>query len=159
MDFAIRFFVFFGFWTILAGWDPSSWVIGLPAVLFASWVYGRLARDSARPGIGQILAFLPFFLRESFRGGADVARRILRPRMRIAPGFQTYRMRLSQPAARVLFLDCISLLPGSLSADRHQDVIQVHLLDASLDVTPELADLERRVAAIFGEHLEPPAHV
>ncbi|MBK1723008.1 Na+/H+ antiporter subunit E [Thiocystis violacea] len=159
MAIARRLLVFFGVWIILAGWDPVSWVIGLPAVLFASWVYGRLAEDSAAPGFRRMFAFLPFFLRESFRGGADVARRILRPRMRIKPGFQTYRMRLSQPAARVLFLDCISLLPGSLSADRHQDVIHVHLLDASLDVTPELADLERRVAAIFGERLEPHAYV
>ncbi len=139
-------------WLILAGLDPASWIIGIPAVLLATWASAQLAP----PGRGGfkprgILSFLPYFLWQSVRGGADVTARVLHPRMRVAPGFQSYRTQLSEPAARVFFLDCISLLPGTLTADLRQDLITLHAIDASLDLEPELVALERRVAELFGQ--------
>lgn len=149
-----RLLAFSGLWLILAGWDPASWIIGLPSVLLAAWLHDRLSRDTRAPSPWRILGFLGFFLVESARAGLDVTRRVLRPRMRIAPGFQTYRTRLADPAARVLFLDSISLLPGTLSADFvDREQVRVHALDATLDLEPELADLERRVGRLFGEEL------
>ncbi|NEV64380.1 Na+/H+ antiporter subunit E [Thiorhodococcus minor] len=156
MTIAWRLLGFSGLWLILAGWDPASWIIGLPSVLLAAWLYGRLARQARLPSARLTLGFLSFFLIESVHAGTDVARRILRPRMRISPGLQTYRMRLANPTARVVFLDSISLLPGTLSADFvNREEIQVHALDATVDLAPELDDLERRVGRLFGEELKP----
>ncbi len=154
-----RLLLFLGLWTLLAGFEPASWIIGVPAVLLATWTHGRLTRASGPAlKLGGLLVFIAYFLWQSVRGGVDVAWRILRPRMRIAPGLQTYRIRLSDPAARVLFLDCVSLLPGSLGADMREGVISVHAIDASLDLAPELEELETRIAAIFGLTLEASRH-
>jgi multicomponent Na+:H+ antiporter subunit E len=143
---------------VIAGDDPSSWIIGVPTIVLAIWVSlklrGNVEGASALRFRGW-LRFIPFFLIESFRGGLDVASRVLRPRVDISPGFQSYRPRLANPAARVLFLDSISLLPGTLSADLRDGVITVHALDARVDLAPELARLERAVGRLFGEHLEP----
>lgn len=149
-------FLYAMLWLVLAGPDPLGWIIGLPTVLFASWASLSLSAKTHRPGQARprlwgLLRFLPFFALESVRGGVDVAARVMRPRLRIDPGFQQYRSSLSNPFARVVLLDSISLLPGTLSADMRDDVIEVHALDASSDLAPALQRLERRISRIFPE--------
>lgn len=153
----IRLAVFAALWFVIAGSDPSSWIIGLPTVFFASWSSLRLSVD--RPGdsglkLVGLIWFLPYFAVESVRGGVDVAARVLRPRLKIDPGFVRYEPRLRHPVARVVFLDSVSLLPGTLSADLRDGVVEVHALDASTDLMPALQRLERLVARLFGEHRE-----
>ena len=145
-------------WWVIAGSEPNSWLIGIPAVLMAGYYGQRLAApERSGPSVVGFLTFAPFFLWQSLLGGLDVARRVLPRRMRIAPGFQRYEVRLKNPAARVFFLDSISLLPGTLSADLRGGIIEVHALDARNDLAPELADLERRVGRLFGEPLTKPS--
>lgn len=137
-------------WWLLSGGAPGSWLVGIPAVLAAAWAARRL-------GIGErwkisasgLLRFLPLFLWESLRGGIDVARRTLSPRLRIQPGFTFYRTGLQQPSARVFFANCVCLLPGTLAADLQRDRLRVHMLDTGLDPQVELQRLERAVALIY----------
>jgi multicomponent Na+:H+ antiporter subunit E len=58
---------------------------------------------------------------------------------------------LRSPAARLLFVNCISLLPGTLAADIADGELRVHTLDLADDTGRELSRLERRVAAVYGE--------
>ncbi|NBC11122.1 MAG: cation transporter [Planctomycetes bacterium] len=146
-------------WAVLAGGSASSWIIGAPTVVFATWMSLRLSAASdasGRRGMtpSGLLGFVPLFLLESLRGGLDVAGRVMRPQLRIQPGFHAYAPRLRDPVARIVFLDSISLLPGTLSADLRDDIIQVHALDTASDLDPELERLERAVARLFGETLE-----
>ncbi len=150
----LRLGFFAGAWLIIAGIDPASWLIGLPAVLAASLLNWHLKPAGARaPRLGPALIFIPFFLGSSLKGGADVAWRVLRPRMRIAPGLHRYRLRLQEPSARVLLLNTLSLLPGTLSADLRDDTLTIHALDASDPsmLATEIARLERRIGGLFGE--------
>ncbi len=145
-----------GFWWLLSGGSTGSWLVGLPAIALALWLTrGGGPISAALPSPGGLLRFVPFFLRESVRGGLDVAARTLAPRLRIAPGLSTYRTGLSGNGARLLFANCVSLLPGTLAADLDGDLLRLHLLDAGLDPDPELRRLERAVARVFNEHLEP----
>lgn len=154
-----RFMLLAGLWMVIVDADPSSWMIGIPTVGLATWVSLRLSdrRVSIQPTrlklIG-LIRFLPYFALDSLRGGIDVASRVMRPRLNIDPGFQRYVPRLSNPSAQVVFLDSISLLPGTLSADLRDGVIEVHALDVRSDLTPELLRLERLVAGVFGETLQ-----
>lgn len=137
-------------WLILAGTDPWSWLIGLPSVALATHASLALSPPRRRrPRVLALLAFIPYFVAQSLRGGFDVALRVLAPRPRIAPGFIDYHTRLTDPAARVLFLDTVSLLPGTLGADMHGQRLRVHAIDTGVDVRPELIALEQRVAALF----------
>ena len=143
-------------WLILVGPDPASWIIGGPFVVGATLASLNLSEPRDRtlslPGLA---GFAPYFLWESLRGGVDVAMRVLLPRLRVRPGNQTYRVRLRSPQTRLLFIDSISLLPGTLSADLRGDLVTVHALDVRTDVVEGLTTLERRVAALFGETLVP----
>ncbi|QGU33976.1 cation transporter [Thermochromatium tepidum ATCC 43061] len=152
----LRLGLFAATWLVTAGTDPTSWLIGAPAVIAATWSSLHLSRragGSPRPLAA--LAFVPFFLWQSLRGAFDVAWRVMWPRMHIAPGLHSYRLRLANASARVLLLDTLSLLPGTLSADLRGDILTVHALDASdgalLDA--DIAQLEQRIGALFGERL------
>jgi multicomponent Na+:H+ antiporter subunit E len=143
-----------GLWLVLAGPDAGSWLIGAPAVLAALWTARRESGGgTAGYSVRGFLQFLPFFLWESFRGGIDVARRVIGRRVDVDPGYHDYKLALTKPSARVFFLDAVSLVPGTLSADIGGDKLLVHVLDRRRDPSRELARLERRVAAMFGEQL------
>ncbi|WP_462328797.1 Na+/H+ antiporter subunit E [Thiohalocapsa halophila] len=150
----VRLVLFALVWLMLAGTDPVSWIIGVPAVLLATFAAARLSTlVGADPSPLRLVAFVPFFVWESILGGVDVARRVLSPRLRIDPALIGYRPRLQDAAAKVVFLDTISLLPGTLSADIRDGIIQVHALDADPSVVAGLVGLEQRVARLFGETL------
>jgi multicomponent Na+:H+ antiporter subunit E len=153
-----RLVLFASAWLVIAGTDPSSWIIGAPAVLAAIWASLRLRqKDGAAPRVLAALVFAPFFLWQSLKGGLDVAWRVMRPRMHIAPGVHSYRLRLTSASARVVLLDTLSLLPGTLSADLRGDLLTVHALDAAdgAALDADIARLERRVGTLFGERLAP----
>jgi multicomponent Na+:H+ antiporter subunit E len=149
----------FGFvlvWLTLVGPDLASWIIGGPFVVGATLASLKLSEPRDRTlSLVSLAGFVPYFLRESLRGGLDVAARVLLPRLRVRPGNQTYRVRLQSPQARLVFVNTISLLPGTLSADLRGNLATVHALDVGTEVLEDLTALERRVAALFGESLGP----
>jgi multicomponent Na+:H+ antiporter subunit E len=62
-------------------------------------------------------------------------------------------MRLTQPSARRLFVNSLSLLPGTLAADIDGECLRIHALDRGVDLKDELVRLERMVSAVYGESL------
>jgi multicomponent Na+:H+ antiporter subunit E len=144
-----------GLWWLIVQGRADAWLIGLPAVAFASWASIRLGGNEL-PGLslGGLVAFIALFLRESIRGGVDVTRRTLGTSLRIEPGFRRYRLHISHPAARVLLINCIGLLPGTLAADLDCDHAELHLLDTGVNPDPQLLQLEQAVARLFGLTLE-----
>lgn len=146
-------------WLVLVGPNLASWIVGGPAVVAATLVSLRLSEPRVRSvSLHGLARFIPFFLWESLRGGIDVAARVLLPRLRVQPGITTYRMRLRGASARLVFLDSVSLLPGTLSADLNGERLWIHALDITADVDKGLMTLEERVADLFGETLDP-AHI
>ena len=138
-------------WWLLSDGEPSSWMVGVPAVLLAVWAGRRVGAPSGGVSILGLLRFLPFFIWESIRGGIDVAGRVVGPRLRVTPGLTLYRTRLSGPQARLLFVNSVSLLPGTLAADIEDDRLQIHALDINSSFTRELRRLESVVGRIYGE--------
>ncbi|MBE0599059.1 MAG: Na+/H+ antiporter subunit E [Desulfuromonadales bacterium] len=144
-----------GLWLLLTGADAGSWVIGGPAVLLATLLSLRLRSPVAwrwRPA--GLLRFVPYFLWHSLRGGLDVTRRALHPRLPIAPALVYHTLRLPPGPSRVFLANTINLLPGTLSAELQDSRLTVHMLDAALVNVMELQRLETRVADLFAVSLE-----
>jgi multicomponent Na+:H+ antiporter subunit E len=128
----------------------------LPAVIAAAWAGGRLGGGAgAGPSLPGLLRFLPFFLWQSLQGGVQVAMLTLAPRLRVAPIFSFYRVRLRGSRARVFFANCVCLLPGTLAVDLEADRLEIHLLDGGSDPSAELRRLERAVARVYREEPRP----
>ncbi len=146
----LRFFLFSLVWFVLTGYDGAGWIIGFPAVLLAACLSLLL---SPSPGISISLVgacrFIPFFLRQSTLSGIDVMRRALSPRPVINPGLVSYSTFLPEGAARVFFVNTISLLPGTLSADLHDNRVTVHTIDRDQPIWANMQNLELHIAVLL----------
>lgn len=136
-------------WWVLTGGDHRSWLIGGLSISLALLVMTSIPpAPGYRLSLTGVLRFVPYFLWQSVCGGMDVARRAFSPRLPLDPALISYPLSLPAGSARIFFLNCISLLPGTLSADLDADRLRIHVLDQHHD--PQLQRLERHVAALFG---------
>jgi multicomponent Na+:H+ antiporter subunit E len=143
---AIAALVWFG----LNGDDLASWMIGAPVVVAAALLGGVLSTDrKPRLRWRGFLSFTAFFLRESIRGGWDVAWRVFHPRLPVVPGFIRFATALPEGPMRYLFINVVSLLPGTVASGFDGDRIIVHALDVDSDVEITLRTVEQRVAQLF----------
>ncbi len=144
-----------GVWWILAEGAPS-WAFGMLVILFALGASLLIAPPHGHHiRLVGLVRFAVFFLRESLRGGVDVALRALHPRLPLAPALLAYDLRLAPGPARIFMVNVVSLLPGTLSADLSESGLSVHVLDRNLPVQHQLQALEQRVAMLFGVSLSP----
>jgi multicomponent Na+:H+ antiporter subunit E len=146
-----RLALFLVMWWALAEGDTSGWLFALAVALLASasslallppprWRFRWLAAPR----------FLGFFLTQMFLGGFDVARRVLHPKLPLAPGLLEYRTDPKYDAALLLLSSSICLLPGTVSVQLRGSVLEVHVLDTRLPVVETIAGLEERIDALFG---------
>lgn len=139
----LRFALFTLLWWILAeGRWQEPLVIALIVVLstLSSLFLWPLRSWRWRPL--HVLAFLPWFLWQSLRGGFDVSRRAFQVRPALRPEFSSMTIHLpSCPSC--LFAWIISLLPGTACISREGEDFVIHLLDS--DSLPQVKILERRI--------------
>lgn len=148
----LRFAVFCFLWYTLAGSDKASWVIGLPAVLCVTALSLMLAPSTPlKIHLAGLFRFIPFFLYQSFHGGIDVMRCALSFQQLLDPGLVAYTTLLPEGSARIFFVNTISLLPGTLSAELQGNQITIHTLDRGLPVWANIQRLEYHVAALMGK--------
>lgn len=150
----LRAAVFSVLWWLLSEGQLGAWWVGIPAVLLATLV-SLLMVPRMTIRIPALLRFIPFFLRHSLAGGLDVAGRALHPRLPITPVLVNYSLKLPGGLPRVVMINMVSLLPGTLSAQIDNDDLRVHALDGDSDITLTLEVLERRVAELFALAVTP----
>lgn len=135
-------------WWALTDGTAGSWWIGASAVAGAVVISVTLV-----PSIGivwrEVMGFVPFFLWHSLKGGVDVAWRAFHPRLPLTPELIEYPLRLPPGLPRVILVNTVSLLPGTLSAELGDQVLKVHVLDSLGDFLAELEALEQRVGCMF----------
>ncbi|SHF20084.1 multicomponent Na+:H+ antiporter subunit E [Modicisalibacter ilicicola DSM 19980] len=143
-------------WWVISDGDTTSWIIGVPTVAATLW--WSLRQPSASqplPRLIGLIRFIPYFLWESLRGGIDVARIAFSARIAMRPHFCTYILNLPEGPARRVFINAVSLLPGTLSADIRDERLLVHRLRSGPEDNHDLQACERRVADLFGFSISP----
>lgn len=149
--YALRLGLLLIVWWILSG-STDDWWFGLPLAAIAAAVSLWLTPPAAsvlRPL--RMPAFAAFFLWQSLLAGWDVALRTLSPALPLRPEILRLPVGLPPGAPTWWLMLTISLLPGTLSVRLHQDrSLEVHCLDASLDVEGSIRELEAHIAGLFG---------
>ena len=137
-------------WVLIAGADPATWVLGAPAIAIALAAIAVLPPAAApAPRWGALARLVGFFLIETLRGAVDVGLRTLAREPVTRARVELWHMRLNTPAARLILVHGISLIPGTLTARVEDDVLKVHVLDDRLPWREGIAALETRIAATF----------
>lgn len=151
----VRLLGFALLWWVLTSGDAGSWLIGVPAVLLATWFSVSLsATDSVRISPAGLARYLLFFMIESIKGGMDVARRALLPGTQVHPHFLQYRTHLAAGFAREMLVYTVSLLPGTITVDIQDDLLTVHALSLDMKPLDNVKTCEKRVAEVF--NADPP---
>ncbi|MFO7606061.1 MAG: Na+/H+ antiporter subunit E [Desulfurivibrionaceae bacterium] len=147
---AWRFVLFGALWLFLSGANISGWPFGLAATLAAVWLHLRLAAgDPRRLRPMAVLRFIPYFVGRSILSGVDVMKRVLHPAMPIDPALIDFPLHIDHEGGRVLLADCVSLLPGTISARLGREILLIHTLDKGLPVLSTVRDLERRIEKLY----------
>lgn len=148
--FVVKFVALALIWAILTDFRADALVFGLPAVVAgAALVFLIPVSPGWRLSPRHALSFAVWFSVQSVRGAVDVALRAFAPSLPLRPGFRTYTPSLPKGAPRIMFLNTITLLPGTMSAELLGDAVCVHMLDTTADLEADLRELEARVAALF----------
>lgn len=141
-------------WMIIVNGNASSLLVGMPVVVLATVVTLPM-RSFVRIRWWEVICFIPFFFTRAFSGGMDLARRALHPRLPMNPGMIQYPLRLPQGLPRVVMVNTVNLLPGTLTVDIEAQALQVHVIDLETPVLDELEAVENAVARLFGITLDP----
>ena len=146
----IRGAAFFILWLVLAqSAKAADLAVGVFAAICATWVSLSLLPPSAsRLRLTRLILLVPHFLWQSVRAGIDVAGRALAPRVRLHTGFVRFPSGLPAGQARNTFTTITSLLPGTVPCGEEEGAIVYHCLDTTQPVLNQLADEERRLAAV-----------
>lgn len=125
--------IFTCLWLIFCGGKLDSLLVGLPVIIVATWPHLFLAEhEGPRIRPLMLVRFVPFFWLRSLASAVDVMVRVCHPRLLIDPGLIEYPLAIAHESGRILLANCITLLPGTISARLTQDVIIVHTLDKGL---------------------------
>ena len=138
-------------WWILAEGRLEGWLLGGFAVTAATWASLRLWPPATRPfrWIG-LFGFLRFFLWNSSRGGIQVASMALRGRAALRPDWVDLPIALPPGGARVLLVNTLGLMPGTVGVDMSDTTLRLHVLDVRLPIVAEARALEAAIARLFG---------
>lgn len=150
-----RLVSFAALWWAMVEGDASQLGYGVLAVPLASAASLWLVPPQSRPGsprerAAALASLFAWFVAQSLRGGVDVARRAVSRPLDLDSGYVEHRLRLPTGLARVAVADLMNLMPGSLCVAIDDDVLRLHVLDVSMPVLAQVAELERRIASVAG---------
>jgi len=148
-----RLSIFLLIWWVLTNGVTSSWWFGVPAVLLAL-ITSLVLMPPMQLVWLECIKFIPFFIKNSFVGGIDVAWRAFHPRLPITPALIEFPMQLPPGLSQVFMANIVNLLPGTLSASLDRNIMKVHVLDSENDFMSELEQVEQSVARVFGVPLD-----
>ena len=139
-------------WWILAEGRADSWAVGIPSIglaLVAS-LYLSPPGNSLFSMVG-LFNFIGFFLLQSIKAGIQVARMTLQPRLDLSPALLEFKLTLPEGMARVLLVNTLNLLPGTLSVRIERDVLRLHVLDQRQPIEQEVRATEMHIARMLGQ--------
>jgi multicomponent Na+:H+ antiporter subunit E len=138
-------------WWVLAEGRMDGWALGAVAVALATWTsWLVLPPASGRISPAGVLRFLAFFVWQSLRGGVQVAGMALCGRAALRPALLEMPVTLPPGGARVLLVNALGLMPGTLGVDLAEETLRLHVLDERLPVVAETRALEAVIARLYG---------
>lgn len=136
-------------WWVLAQGAPESAAVGVVTVGLAAAVSVRLQPGMLSVSPWQVVPFILFFLRESVRGGVQVALLALRPGLDLRPGTLEVALRLPHEPARVLLAALVGLMPGTLAIGLEGNLLRLHVLHRDMGAERGVRMAEDRLARLL----------
>ena len=149
--------VLVGVWVLLSGIiEPLLLSLGVASGLAVAWLKARADRDDREPvyfalRVERLPGYLLWLSWEIVKSNIDVSRRILLPRLPIAPAVRWLPASQRSELTRVIYADSITLTPGTLSIDLEEGAVEVHALTESALDALERGEMDARVCRLDRE--------
>lgn len=160
--YVLRFLLLLTTWLILSGRFDALHV-GLGVLSSAIVAYTSrdmvLRGNEKRVDFGLPLRFAKYafwFMGEMVRANVQVLQIAFAPRVEehLSPCVVEFQTQLTKPISRLILANSITLTPGTVTITVDGSRFQVHALTREMGADMP-GEMERRVAAIFGEEVEP----
>ena len=148
----VVFLACFILWLALSGSTALLHLfLGAVAAALVAWINrgGELLSEWVWR-VPRLLRYAPWLLTEIVKANLQVARLVLHPRLPIDPVIVTFETVLTSPLARTTFANSITLTPGTITLDADGSSLMVHAITGAMSNLGG-SEMERRVAAVFGE--------
>lgn len=145
----------FLFWLLLSGsFHPVDLALGMILSLALGWLANRAYRGEDAPSLspGQLVGLVLYLLhlvRLITAAAFHVARRVLDPRLPIAPVTVVHHTSLRREVSRVALANSLTLTPGTLTVDLEGSELRIHCLEEGFGA--QIERLEERIARVFEE--------
>jgi multicomponent Na+:H+ antiporter subunit E len=131
--FLLLSFLLLLFWLLISAsfdWQHLLMGTGISLLLMFFWADVLFTREGGtRFSLKQFLELLVYLAAlgvEVIKANLFVAYLVLHPRLPISPGFVTYRLDLKKDLSKALFLNSITLTPGTITVECEGDRLVVH---------------------------------
>ncbi|MBD3584935.1 Na+/H+ antiporter subunit E [Salinimonas sp. HHU 13199] len=143
-----------GFWLVLADDEIVSWVFGVVAASTSTFIHYRLKLPGVGysfglPRLSALARLLFFFLRHSLQGGIDTAKLAYQRQPCAEECVFQYQTKLKSEKANFLFVQMISLMPGTLGIKLIKNNVLIHSLSREATSIGVLQDSEAVISALF----------
>lgn len=151
------FFLLFGFWVLLNGsWTLEIALIGLvvSAALYAFIVkfmgYSPKKEWAIVRRLPRIIGYFLYLVKVVFLSAWATIKLVWSPKLVVEPEITSFHTHVRTLPGKVVLANSITMTPGTITVDMHDDLFLIHCLDTSFDVGKEGFEMERRVMAVEG---------
>ncbi|MBA6302834.1 Na+/H+ antiporter subunit E [Colwellia sp. MB02u-14] len=155
-----------GFWFLLSDGDITSLLVGVVFIPMSVYVSAKLSEktDLANRAfyinIAKIPKFIWFFLYQFIKGGTDTAVRLFSFDIKLQPEFIHYPIKhLPAGSPMNLFMNEVSLLPGSVSLIREPTSVLVHVLAVTKSSLEYIYECELAICELYSLDIYSQCHV
>lgn len=130
----ISFLLLFFWLLISASFDWQHILVGAVLSFFLTAFWGEILFTDVRgtrftlKQVFMLLHYLFCLVVEIIKANIHVAALVLHPHLPISPGFITYRIDIKKDLTKALFLNSITLTPGTITVKCEEDRLVVHCL-------------------------------
>ena len=148
--------VAFGTWLLWSGHYTLEHTLvlamGILSCAFVVYLAGRLSivdeEGYSIHLIWSLALYIPWLIWAIIKANIDVAKRILSPKLPIAPRIVRVTGTQKTDLCRVIFANSITLTPGTVSLDLDEEDIVVHALTEEAADDVQSGNMDRRVTAL-----------
>ncbi|MCA0043269.1 Na+/H+ antiporter subunit E [Celeribacter litoreus] len=151
------FATLFLFWVLLnASLSFATILSGLVVAGVISAAFGRhlsfLSGFNLAPaGIFAAFQFIGYFLKELVKANLSLAALVMKPSLPISPAIVKVRTTLTDPVARLLLANAITLTPGTLTCEIKGEFLYIHWV---VTKSTDLDEATQEIVAGFERYLE-----
>lgn len=152
-------------WLVFSGkFDLLHAGFGAFSIALILWRTNRFVVSKRRPQESEALAairpfkfvaYVAWLVKEIVVANVDIAKIVLKRDMPIDPALVRFECALGTDLARVMLGNSITLTPGTLTVEIDGSRFLVHGISADGATGPVIDEMQRKLAAMFGEP-EPP---